>query len=158
MARARKPTSYLSSFLSFPVAHWWPEMCCRTPRIFPFATMSQEWGFVWNHPIIWFKRKCCKSYLFFCLRDCPTEWSKSEREKQISYINAYMWNLKKKNGTDGHSWKAEIETQMQRTNVWTPRGGREGRMNWKIGIDIYMLQYIKQITDENLLHSTGSCN
>ena len=28
-------------------------------------------------------------------RDCHTEWSKSEREKQISYINAYMWNLKK---------------------------------------------------------------
>ena len=24
-----------------------------------------------------------------------TEWSKSEREKQISYINTYMWNLEK---------------------------------------------------------------
>ena len=24
-----------------------------------------------------------------------TQWSKSEREKQISYINAYMWNLEK---------------------------------------------------------------
>ena len=28
-------------------------------------------------------------------RDCHTECSKSEREKQISYINAYMWNLEK---------------------------------------------------------------
>ena len=28
-------------------------------------------------------------------RDCHTEPSKSEREKQISYINAYMWNLGK---------------------------------------------------------------
>ena len=31
-------------------------------------------------------------------RDCHTEWSKSEREKQISYIsymNAYMWNPEK---------------------------------------------------------------
>ena len=28
-------------------------------------------------------------------RDCHTEWSKSEREKQILYINAYMWNLEK---------------------------------------------------------------
>ena len=27
-------------------------------------------------------------------RDCHTQWSKSEREKQISYI-AYMWNLEK---------------------------------------------------------------
>ena len=25
--------------------------------------------------------------------DCHTEWNKSERGKQISYINAYMWNL-----------------------------------------------------------------
>ena len=24
-----------------------------------------------------------------------TEWSKSEREKQIPYINAYMWNIEK---------------------------------------------------------------
>ena len=28
-------------------------------------------------------------------RDCHTEWSKSEREKQILYIKAYMWNLEK---------------------------------------------------------------
>ena len=28
-------------------------------------------------------------------RDCHTEWSKSEREKEISYIKAYMWNLEK---------------------------------------------------------------
>ena len=29
------------------------------------------------------------------LRDCHTECSKSERENQISYINAYIWNLEK---------------------------------------------------------------
>ena len=29
------------------------------------------------------------------LRVCHTEWSKSEKEKQVSYINAYMWNLEK---------------------------------------------------------------
>ena len=28
-------------------------------------------------------------------RVCYTEWNKSEREKQISRINAYMWNLEK---------------------------------------------------------------
>ena len=42
-------------------------------------------------------------------RDCHTEWSKSEREKQISYINVYMWNLE--NGTDELICRAEIETQ-----------------------------------------------
>ena len=29
-------------------------------------------------------------------RICHTEWSKSEREKQIPYANIYIWNLKKK--------------------------------------------------------------
>ena len=28
-------------------------------------------------------------------RDCHTEWSKSDRERQISYDVTYMWNLKK---------------------------------------------------------------
>ena len=47
--------------------------------------------------------------------ECHTEWSKSEREKQISYINAYMWDLEK-----WCRWsylQTEIETQMLRTNV-----------------------------------------
>ena len=28
-------------------------------------------------------------------RNGHTEWSESERDKQILYINAYMWNLEK---------------------------------------------------------------
>ena len=34
-----------------------------------------------------------------------TKWSKSEREKQVSYIHAYMWNLEKnsREWTCGHS-------------------------------------------------------
>ena len=32
-------------------------------------------------------------------RDCHTEWSKSEGERQISYDVAYMWNLK-----NGYKW------------------------------------------------------
>ena len=34
--------------------------------------------------------------------------------------------------------------------------GREGGMNWEIGIDIYAVLYIKQITNENLLYSIGN--
>ena len=41
-------------------------------------------------------------------RVCHTEWSEPEREKQISYINAYMWNLK--NRTDEPICRAGIET------------------------------------------------
>ena len=29
-------------------------------------------------------------------RDCDTEWSKSDTERQISYDIAYLWNLKKR--------------------------------------------------------------
>jgi len=29
-------------------------------------------------------------------------------------------------------------------------------MNWEIGINIYIIQYIKQITNKNLLYSTGN--
>lgn len=34
-----------------------------------------------------------------------------------------MWNLGK--DTDEAICKEEIETQMERTNTWTPKGGRE---------------------------------
>ena len=41
-----------------------------------------------------------KKYEYICSkidgpRDCHTEWSKSARERQISYDITYMWNLKK---------------------------------------------------------------
>ena len=42
--------------------------------------------------------------------DCHTEWSKSEREKQILYINAYMWNLKR-NDTNALIYKTETDSQ-----------------------------------------------
>ena len=43
-----------------------------------------------------------------------------------------------------------------REQTYGPRGERGGGMNWKIGIDIYTLLCIKQITNENLLYSTGN--
>ena len=62
-----------------------------------------------------------------------------------------------KNGTDELVRRAEIETQMQRTNVWTPRGevaggGGGGVMNWEIGIDMYTLMCIKWMTNKNRLY------
>ena len=44
-------------------------------------------------------------------RVCHIEWCNSEREKQIPYTNAHIWNLKK-NGTDEPSGRAGIKTQM----------------------------------------------
>ena len=40
--------------------------------------------------------------------------------------------------------------------MWIPRGKGKKWMNWEIGIDIYTLQCIKYITNENLLYITGN--
>ena len=42
-------------------------------------------------------------------RVCHTEWSKSDREKQISYDMSYIWNLK--NDTNELIYKVEIDSQ-----------------------------------------------
>ena len=70
-------------------------------------------------------------------RDCHTEWSKSEREKQISHINIYMWNLEK-----WYRWSylqsRKRDTDIENKCMDTKGGGVDG-MNWEIGIDIYTL-------------------
>ena len=64
--------------------------------------------------------------------------SKSEREKQISYINAYMWNLEK--------WYIWIYLQSRNritdieNKLMVTKGGGT---TWEIGIDIYTLPWIK---------------
>ena len=45
---------------------------------------------------------------------------------------------------------------MQRTNEWTPRRERGSGMSQDNGIDTYTLLCVKQITNENLLYSTGN--
>ena len=53
-----------------------------------------------------------------------------------------MWNLKKKkkNGTNELIYKTEIDSQLQKTNLWLPDGKGCG-INWEIGVDIYILLY-----------------
>ena len=67
-----------------------------------------------------------------------------------------MWNLKKRKGTNELIYKTEVDPQMQKTNLWLPGGKMGGGINWKIGIDIYTLLYIKQITNKDLQYSTGN--
>ena len=47
----------------------------------------------------------------------------SKKKKQISYINACIWNLE--NGTDEPVCRTGIETQVLRTDLWTQQG-KEG--------------------------------
>ena len=44
-------------------------------------------------------------------RDCHTEWSKSDTEREISYGSAHLWNLKIK-GTNELIYKVEVESWM----------------------------------------------
>ena len=54
-----------------------------------------------------------------------SEVSQKEKNKYCMLMN--ICGIQK-NGTDEPVCKAEIETQMQRTNVWTPRGGSGGEV------------------------------
>ena len=46
------------------------------------------------------------------VRFCHTEWSKSEREKQIQYAYTYIWNLReKKKVHEEPNGKTGIKTQ-----------------------------------------------
>ena len=77
----------------------------------------------------------------------------SQKEKNKYHILMHICGIQK-NSIDELVCKAEIETQMQRTNVWTPReesGGGVGGMNWDIGIDISTLICIKQVNNKDLL-------
>ena len=49
----------------------------------------------------------------------------SQKEKNKYHILTHICGTQK-NGTDESVCRAEIETQMQRTNVWTPRGESGG--------------------------------
>ena len=64
----------------------------------------------------------------------------SQKEKNKYHILTYICGIQK-NGTDEPICKAEIETQTQRTNIWTPREEGGGGINWEIGIDIYATRY-----------------
>ena len=81
-------------------------------------------------------------------RTCYTEWNKSKREKQISYINVYICNLEKWytwTYIQGRNRDADIEN-----GLWTQVEG-EGGTNWENCIEIYTLPYVKQIASRKFL-------
>ena len=82
----------------------------------------------------------------------------SEISQKDKYHIILLICVIQKNGTNELICKAETESQMQKINLWIPREEGRGGMNWEIGIDIYTLLIlcIKQITNENLLYSTGN--
>ena len=80
---------------------------------------------------------------------------KLERENQISYINAYMWDLEKWyrwKGLQGRNRDTYVENKRMDTKGGKRQGdGGDGVMNWEIGIDMYTLMCIKWMINKNLL-------
>ena len=50
------------------------------------------------------------------LRDCHTEWNKSDREREILYDTVYKQN-RKRNVTNELAYKTEIDSQTFRMNL-----------------------------------------
>ena len=69
-----------------------------------------------------------------------TSWSKSEREKQISYIKAYVWNVEK-NGTDEPVCRAA--TEMQTENDLKTQRGKEMVVQTESLSETNLLPYAK---------------
>ena len=79
-----------------------------------------------------------------------TEWSKSERERKILYINAYKQNL------EGCHWwfyvqDSKGDTDVKRRLLDSVEEG-EGRMTWENSTEICTLPYVKQMTSASLMH------
>ena len=68
------------------------------------------------------------------------EWSKSERGKQISYINTYVWNLERWywwTYLEGSNWDTDIENRLMNLGVgW---GEEEGGTNGESSMETYTL-------------------
>ena len=73
-------------------------------------------------------------------RACYTESSKSEREKQISYINAYIWNLEKL------SWWTYLQGRNRDTDVehrLVTQRGREKRVRTERAALTYIHSHVQ---------------
>ena len=79
-----------------------------------------------------------------------TEWNKSERERQIPYINAYVWSLER------WYWWSYMQGSKGDTDIKNRLldsvGEGEGRLLWENSIETYKLPYVNQITSESLVY------
>ena len=81
-------------------------------------------------------------------RDCHTEWSKSEREKQISYINTHIWKLEKWyrwTGMQGRNRHTDVENKRMNTKEGKWRGwwwwwwDELGDWDWHVYTNMYKI-------------------
>ena len=60
-----------------------------------------------------------------------SEVSQKEKDKYRKIIT-FVWNLKY--GINEPIYKTETDSQTQKTDLWLPRRGLQGGMNWKFGV------------------------
>ena len=78
----------------------------------------------------------------------------SQREKQILYVNAHIWNLEKWcwwTSLQGKNGDSDAENSFVDT-----AGEGESGTNGESSIDIYTLSCVKYTASDKLLHKTGS--
>ena len=75
--------------------------------------------------------------------DYHTKWSKSDRERQISYDLTYMRNLLKKWYKQTYLQNRNRHTDLENELMVTSRERLGGGIDWEFGIDMYTLLYLK---------------
>ena len=83
-----------------------------------------------------------------------TEWSKSERERQILYTNACIWNLERLYRRS-HVQGSRGDTDIKNTLSDSVGEGEDGAI-WEKSTETYTLSYVKQITRTSSMHEEGT--
>ena len=122
-----------------------------------FFSHSSVEGYLGYFQVLAIVNRCCHehwgAYVFF---NCYTQWSKSERAKQISYMNAFIWNLERRRWwayLQGSTGDTDIENRLVDT-----AGEGEGGTTWEQSIETYVSPYAIQIAIENWLYDAGNSN
>ena len=117
----------------------------------PLASSYLTFPYIWVDIIFLNWAHVClltEAAFFLKILQCHTETSQSYRERQISHD--YCLYLGSKDIVHMNLFKNRNTAIGVENRVVTRGWGWRG-INWKIGIDIYSLLYIKQITNKDLL-------
>ena len=87
-------------------------------------------------------------------RDSHTNYSKSERERQIPYDITYMWYLKY--GTNESIYKREKDSQTWKQTCGCQGEGGQSGMDWEFGVSRCKLFHSEWISNEVLVYSTAN--
>ena len=132
----------------FTIARTWKQ---------PRCPLADEWTRKLWYILLSYKTECIwvSSNEVDELRAYYTEWSKSEKERQVQYINAYIWNLERQ------FWWSYMQGGKGNTDVKNrlldSEEEGEGGMIWEYSIETCISPYIMMVmmTSASLMHEAG---